>query len=137
MLFDHSNFMPPLRLDINQAKKEIVIVSPFVLKSRVNSMIRLLLPLVDKNIKITVITRPAAEYENKKQSEILQLIAAMEHSGIKVVSKEGIHQKFIIMDHRIVWYGSLNLLSYGKNSEETMMRFENRDIAQELLGSWD
>jgi hypothetical protein len=32
----------------------------------------------------------------------------------------------------LVWYGNINLLSYGK-SEETMMRFENAEIAEELL----
>jgi len=32
----------------------------------------------------------------------------------------------------VVWYGSINLLSYGK-SEESMMRFENGEIAEELL----
>lgn len=46
--------------------------------------------------------------------------------------KERIHQKFAIVDRRIVWYGSINLLSYGR-SEESMMRFENREIAEELL----
>ena len=49
-----------------------------------------------------------------------------------MIVKERIHQKFAIVDRRIVWYGSINLLSYGR-SEESMMRFENREIAEELL----
>ena len=49
-----------------------------------------------------------------------------------MIVKEHLHQKFAVMDRRVVWYGSINLLSYGK-SEESMMRFENREIAEELL----
>jgi hypothetical protein len=43
-------------------------------------------------------------------------------------------QKFAIIDQRVIWYGSINLLSYGK-SEESIMRLENVNIAAELLGS--
>jgi len=45
-----------------------------------------------------------------------------------------IHQKFAVLDQKIVWYGSINLLSYG-SAEESMMRLENPNIAFELLKS--
>lgn len=48
--------------------------------------------------------------------------------------KSNIHQKFAIFDQKIVWYGSINLLSFGR-SEESIMRLENPSIADELLGS--
>jgi len=41
---------------------------------------------------------------------------------------------FAIIDQKIVWYGSINLLSYG-SSEESMMRIENTKIAYELMES--
>jgi len=37
----------------------------------------------------------------------------------------------VLIDNRLVWYGSVNLLSYG-NSEESMMRLESRELAREL-----
>jgi phosphatidylserine/phosphatidylglycerophosphate/cardiolipin synthase-like enzyme len=49
-----------------------------------------------------------------------------------VIIKDRIHQKYAIMDQRTVWYGSINLLSYG-SSEESIMRIESVDIAGELL----
>lgn len=52
--------------------------------------------------------------------------------GITVKTRDRIHQKFAIIDQRLVWYGSINLLSYGA-SEESMMRIESLDIAAELL----
>jgi phosphatidylserine/phosphatidylglycerophosphate/cardiolipin synthase-like enzyme len=53
-------------------------------------------------------------------------------SGICVITKPNIHQKFAAIDQNIVWYGSINLMSYG-SAEESIMRFENMDIAGELL----
>lgn len=58
----------------------------------------------------------------------------MEFAGVALIFKSGIHQKFAIIDRRIVWYGSVNLLGYG-HSEETLMRLESPSIAAELLKS--
>ena len=52
-------------------------------------------------------------------------------NSVTVVTKPNIHQKFVLIDHRLVWYGSINLLSYG-SSEESMMRLESRELAGEL-----
>lgn len=54
--------------------------------------------------------------------------------GIRLIYKPGIHQKFAIIDRKIVWYGSINLFSFGR-SEESMMRLESRRIADELMRS--
>ena len=54
--------------------------------------------------------------------------------GIKVIFKSDIHQKFAIMDQKVVWYGSINLLSFG-NSQESIMRIESSNIANELIKS--
>ena len=55
-------------------------------------------------------------------------------NGITVKTKDRIHQKFAILDQRIIWYGSINLLSYGI-SEESIMRIESLEIAAELAGT--
>jgi hypothetical protein len=40
------------------------------------------------------------------------------------------------MDRKIVWYGSINLMSFG-SAEESMMRLESHNIAYELLKNID
>ncbi len=55
-------------------------------------------------------------------------------AGVGLVLKSSIHQKFAIFDQKIVWYGSIKLLSFGR-SEESIMRLENQGIADELHGS--
>ncbi|NLU37759.1 MAG: hypothetical protein GXX78_02600 [Bacteroidales bacterium] len=39
-----------------------------------------------------------------------------------------------IIDQKIVWYGSINLLSFG-TAEESMMRLVSANIAYELVKS--
>jgi phosphatidylserine/phosphatidylglycerophosphate/cardiolipin synthase-like enzyme len=55
----------------------------------------------------------------------------MLYPATQVIQKPNIHQKFVIIDDHIVWYGSINLLSFG-SSEESIMRLDSREIAVEL-----
>lgn len=48
-----------------------------------------------------------------------------------LIFKPAIHQKFAIIDQKIIWYGSINLLGFG-NSQESIMRLISANIAQEL-----
>ena len=42
------------------------------------------------------------------------------------------YQKFAVMDGSVVWYGSVNLLSFGA-SQESVMRLVSSSIARALL----
>ena len=42
---------------------------------------------------------------------------------MRLLFKANIHQKFAVIDQKIVWYGSINLLSYG-SAQESLMRLE-------------
>ena len=42
-------------------------------------------------------------------------------------------QHFAVIDEKIVWYGSMNLLSRD-DVEDNIMRLESREVAEELLG---
>jgi len=54
--------------------------------------------------------------------------------GIKVIERSELHQKFAVIDQRIVWYGSVNLLGFADKAEN-IMRLEGIDIAAALLNS--
>jgi len=53
---------------------------------------------------------------------------------VTLVFKTNLHHKFAISDQMIVWYGSINLLSYG-SAKESMMRIQSTNIAYELIES--
>lgn len=134
IIFDKSNFYPVFSNDFNHAKREILIVSPFVTKRRTQQIIRDLKLALHGGVKITVVIRPAADFENNDLTAWHEATRQIETAGIHLAFRTNIHQKFAIIDQKIIWYGSINLLSYG-SAEESMMRIESNKIAYELMGS--
>jgi phosphatidylserine/phosphatidylglycerophosphate/cardiolipin synthase-like enzyme len=133
VIFDSKSFEPVLRGDFEQAKASLLIVSPFVLIRRTQMVLSWLTPILKKaNVRATVVTRSYEDYKEKDRPAVKSCIDALLSANIQVIQKPNIHQKFIIVDDRLIWYGSINLLSYGKQSEESVMRFESREIASEL-----
>ena len=97
-------------------------------------MLKQLRNALDKGIRTIVLTRPAEDFKTKDRMALRQVLEELKNSGISVVLKSNIHQKFAIMDQKIVWYGSINLLSYG-TAQESIMRIESSNIANELIKS--
>jgi phosphatidylserine/phosphatidylglycerophosphate/cardiolipin synthase-like enzyme len=128
MIYDASSFVPIMKNDFLEARKEILIVSPFLRKRRVDNILEWLKEPLQSKVSVTIATRPPESY---KESERIKECIKHLQDFVNVTQKSNIHQKFIIIDNRIVWYGSVNLLSYG-NAEESMMRLESRELAAEL-----
>ena len=133
-IFGGNNFLPVFNNDIIASKKEILIVSPFVRKRRAAQMIQNLKIAVANNTHVTVVTRPLEDYKPADHSALRETLDLLKGNEIHVVFKSKIHQKFAIMDQKIIWYGSINLLSYG-NAQESIMRLESANISNELLKS--
>jgi len=134
IIFDKDNFLPVFSHDITAAKKEILIVSPFAKKRRTLQMIRYLKIALDKKIRVIVVTRPGEDFLDKDRTALKRILDLLESNDIKVVFRSNIHQKFAVMDQKTVWYGSINLLSYG-SAQESIMRIESPNIANELSKS--
>jgi phosphatidylserine/phosphatidylglycerophosphate/cardiolipin synthase-like enzyme len=134
IIFDKTNFLPVYSNDIISASKEILIVSPFVTKRRALQMMQNLKIALEKGAKVVVVTRPAEDFNDKDLTAWQTTIELLKSSGVVVVFKSNIHQKFAVMDEKIVWYGSINLLSFG-SAEESIMRLESSNIANELIRS--
>jgi superfamily II DNA or RNA helicase len=136
IIYDRNSFLPVFSLDIIGARKEILIVSPFLRVRRTVQMIKHLNTAMDKGVRVIVVTRPVADFKAKDQGAFQRVIDLLKKIDIRLVFKSDIHQKFAIMDQKIVWYGSINLLSYG-NSQESIMRIESSNIANELIRSME
>lgn len=132
LIYDGRSFYPVFSEDVRNAKSEILIVSPFMRKSRITQILRLLSVAMLNNTKIVVVTRPAEDFPEKDQKSVIENMQKLESYGIEVRRKAGFHQKFTVIDGQILWYGSVNFLSFG-TSEESIMRFTSHDIAGQLL----
>ncbi|WP_320043425.1 DEAD/DEAH box helicase family protein [uncultured Desulfobacter sp.] len=134
LIFNKDDFFPVYLRDIAVASRHVLIISPFVTKQRMRQMMDHFNELLKRQVKITVITRPADDYDENRKAMLRDLFSTVETGGVQMVYKSNIHQKFAIIDNKITWYGSINLLSFGY-SEETVMRLESSSIASELIES--
>jgi hypothetical protein len=132
IIFDNTNFLPVYHNDMMHAAREMVIVSPFVTRRRALQMLPNMEAAVAKRVSVVVVTRPANAYRDKDRPALQETLASLQNAGVRLVFKANIHQKFAVFDQKIVWYGSINLLSYG-SAEESIMRLESPNIAQELM----
>jgi phosphatidylserine/phosphatidylglycerophosphate/cardiolipin synthase-like enzyme len=124
--------LPVYSNDIMNAVREILIVSPFIIKRRTIQMISLLKSAIDKEVKIIVVIRPVEDFNDKDITSLQSSLGFLKDAGISLGFRSNIHQKFAVIDQKITWYGSINLLSFG-SAEESIMRLESPNIANELL----
>ena len=113
---------------------DIIIVSPYMTKKRLFQMLNVLSSGINNGAKLTIITRPESDYKEKDKSAFENMVNSIRITGAGIIFKSNIHQKFAVIDQRIVWYGSINLLSFG-SAEESIMRLDSINIANELIGT--
>lgn len=134
IIHDGKSFYPIFCRDIESAKREILIVSPFMRKNRLTQIVRLLNAPVLNGVSVTVVTRPPENFKESDRAAVKENVSYLRDCGINVILKADFHQKLAVVDQNIVWYGSVNFLSFGTH-EESIMRFANADLAGELIDS--
>ena len=131
MIYDCNTFAEVIKNDFAEAKKEILIISPYIRKKQLNIGIEWLKIPIQKGISITVVTRPIESY--REQAPIRNCIEYLQ-AKFTVTQKPNVYKKFIIIDNQLVWYGSFSLFDFG-NSDDTIMRLESRELVAELKSS--
>ena len=92
---------------------------------------RTLIQAIQNGASVTVVTRPPEDFKEPERETIKENTAILQNCDVNVIYKSDFHQKFTVIDNKIVWYGSVNFLSFGTN-EESIMRFVSFDVAGEL-----
>ncbi len=132
-LYNEKTFYKAFVEDMLNAKKEIIIYSPFVTKFRSEFFSDTLKKLRKRNICIFIFTRPMEEQEYLMQSEIKCALKDYEELGVCIICLPGfIHQKVAIIDREILWEGSLNILSQ-RESKEIMRRITDEDCSKQIM----
>lgn len=131
LIYDGKSFYPVYCRDIEAARKNVLIVCPFMRKNRISQLSKIFLQAISNGAKSTVITRPPRDFPETDANSVAENVNFLETLGVKIKFESNFHQKFTIIDNKTVWYGSVNFLSFGKN-EESIMRFTSFDIATGL-----
>ncbi len=132
-LFDEDTFYKAFLNDLENCKKEIIIESPFITTERMNSFRSVFKKILEKGIRIYVITRDPKEHKETMEYQSEEEITNFETMGVQTFLCSGNHhRKLAIIDRKILWEGSLNILSQN-NSREIMRRIESQDFAFEMF----
>lgn len=132
-LFNETDFYQNFIRDLLEAKQEVVIDSPYITTERVRTLAPVLEHLINKGVKIFILTRQPKEHSPGMKYQAAGEIKNFESLGISVLPFIGyVHRKLAIIDRSILWEGSLNILSQ-RDSHEIMRRFSGKETAQQMM----
>jgi phosphatidylserine/phosphatidylglycerophosphate/cardiolipin synthase-like enzyme len=97
----------------------------------------MLIPIFDslllRGVKIYVMTRDPQEHDENMEYQSEDAISQFERMGVQVLLCIGNHhRKLAILDRKILYEGSLNILSQS-HSREIMRRIENEELAIQMF----
>jgi phosphatidylserine/phosphatidylglycerophosphate/cardiolipin synthase-like enzyme len=132
-LHDEKTFYQTFLRDIQRCQQEIVIESPYITLQRMKTFARIFKKLLEKGVKIYIITRDLKEHESGLEIQSEEVISYCERVGIQVLLCLGNHhRKLAILDRKVLWEGSLNILSQTY-SREIMRRIEDKKLTMEMF----
>ena len=126
-------FYEYLICDLKSAKKEVIIESPFLTYKRALEFSPVFMKLVKKGVKIIVTTRYPEEHSGYLRIQADITIPYLARLGVEVrLLPHRLHRKLAIIDRKILWEGSLNILSQNESSE-IMRRIDSPKSASQML----
>lgn len=132
-LFDESTFYEAFINDLLSSTKEVIIESPYITTERMRMLKPVFEELINRGVKIYVMTRDPKEHNENLEIQSEEEIHFFEVLGVQVLLCVGNHhRKLAILDRKILWEGSLNILSQIK-SREIMRRIENKKLTVEMF----
>lgn len=132
-LYDETTFYRAFLRDLESCREEVIIESPFITTDRMKTLKPTFERLVNKGVKVYVITRDPREHSNGYEVQSEEEIQYFEALGVQVLLCVGNHhRKLAILDKKILWEGSLNILSQT-HSREIMRRIDNEELTLEMF----
>lgn len=131
-LFNERTFYKALLSDLRQCHNEVIIESPFITGNRVASLLPIFDKMRSRDVRITVNTRDPSEHDAPYDIQATDAVEEMQRLGVQVLFTGRHHRKLAIIDRRILWEGSLNVLSQS-DSCEVMRRIDSSEMAQQMI----
>jgi HKD family nuclease len=132
-LFDEKTFYDAFIRDLEGCREEVFIESPFITSKRAEMLIPVFSNLLAKGVKIYVMTRDPKEHTLSMEVQSEEAIRTFEIMGVQTLLCVGNHhRKLAILDRKILWEGSLNILSQT-HSREIMRRIESKELSLQMF----
>ena len=128
-LYSTGDYKTDFIQDCLNARKSVVICSPYLSKTEVQKFLPLVSKIFSCGCKIFITTRVYEDEERRKKQQLY--IDMLEIAGAVVSGKENITQRLAVFDAKILWYGSINFLGYSEK-EDCSIRICNAEIASSV-----
>ncbi len=133
ILYDEKTFYNKFCSDLLKAEKEVIIESPFITLGRLNKLKPIFEILINKGVNVFILTRNPQEQEELMIEHSEAGIRYFEALGVQVLlCGGGHHRKLAMIDRKVLWEGSLNILSQT-HSREFMRRIESKKLTEEMF----
>lgn len=131
--YNEKTFYAKFLKDLECARKSVLIESPYITSDRMEVLTPVFQRILKKGVGIQIVTRDPIEHENELfRHQATNEILVLAEMGVNHTLLRGFHhRKLGIIDNKILWIGSLNILSHS-NSIEIMTRHENSLVVRKL-----
>lgn len=131
-LYNQDTFYKAFTCDLERSESEVIIESPFITLRRFRMLYPVLRRLRSRGVAVRIHTRHPYEHDEPMSEEAMEVISALQRVGLDVYYIGKLHRKLAIIDGRVLWEGSLNILSQW-DSCEAMRRTESNTLAHQVL----
>lgn len=129
-VYTEEDFELAFLADLEKAERYVVIQSAFLTPQRLAGWEPAFRALIARNVRIRIVTRPAANQGSIRPESVLEAIHLAQRIGLVVDLRNTMHQKTAIIDGTVIYHGSLNILSFTGKTEESMLRMISPSLAE-------
>lgn len=131
-LFGAKDFASLSQADMDRAEKSIVVFSGFITPERTAQMGEVFRRRIARGAKIRCVTRPPNRNGTMPEEFGREALTALESIGVAIDLRNEIHEKVVLVDERISWFGSLNPLSHNFRTSELMARVDDVGVSRHI-----
>lgn len=131
-LLDEETFYDVFVSDVRRARKSIIIESPFITTRRLKSLLHELKRASKRGVHIVINTRDPDTHDNTMRWQAKTGVTWLQNLSASVIYTGNLHRKLAIVDHNILYEGSLNILSQS-DSCEMMRRTDSAELVRQML----
>lgn len=131
-LLNEEAFYDVFTRDIRRARKSIIIESPFITTRRLKSLLHELKRASKRGVLIVINTRDPDTHDNTMRWQAKTGVSWLQNMSASVIYTGNLHRKLAIVDHNILYEGSLNILSQS-DSCEMMRRTDSAELVRQII----
>ncbi len=132
-LLNEDTFYPAFIKDLKRCKSEVIIESPYITTRRLSELLPIIEGLKTRRVRVVINTRdPRGIGEEYRCKDTQEAASRLQHMGVHILLTHEHHRKLVVIDRKVLYEGSLNILSQNSSSE-IMRRIESAQLAWQMI----